>query len=677
MITKTIISNAINKDKNAINQLYEETINGAYFIARYYMPNDQDAIEDVLQEAYIQFFNKLDTIEDASKVESWLKTIVKNKAMDYHRKKKDLTFSDFRDDDEKEYDWEMEEERDEFIPEKSMEYEETRRLVSEIIDNLPIEQKICIFQYYYEEKSMEEIAIAIGASKEAVKSRIRYGKNKLRKEILALEKKGVKIRTVGILPIPFALWVMKQESKAAFGATPVFKQNLLTRITESNASGYITTETMVNTSSKATSGVLGKLTGMSLSHKIAAGIIAVGLTGGAIYGGTQIFMDNQPATEETLTENVEQSIVEENVSAETVDETVSMEDDLNTIAQVYNAQLKQDYEEAKNTYVINTQEYGLVGFYNESLPINTEVLYKLEDINKDGICEMMEVVTASQENYDTTMLDSLDVIAVRVYTYENQNAKLIYNNWNFYPNLTNESLYAEYDYTNNQFCVYEYHGGGGMHGEVYTLIHNKDGAISKDYVDVESVVDMETNDENVYAKILNDVSLVDATDYWEKIQEEANPVSAEEMNEFLSGMQIHTNRSMGEQADDIYLNANKSTDQTIEELLKLKTTTIYNDKKERYFLEGMQFIFENGQYYVTGNLTVENGYMENITQPSTHIVQENVKYKVADGACIYSMCGAYIGTIEEHFGVTEFPVGYGPVMLSNDTVYGMMEINAE
>lgn len=78
---------------------------------------------------------------------------------------------------------EFEEERIDFIPDAKLSYNETKRLILTIIDNLPVEQRICIVLYYYEDKSSKEIAEICECSENTVKSRLHYARRKIREEL--------------------------------------------------------------------------------------------------------------------------------------------------------------------------------------------------------------------------------------------------------------------------------------------------------------------------------------------------------------------------------------------------------------------------------------------------------------------------------------------------------------
>lgn len=173
LVDEKVIQDAINKEENAINLIYEQTINSAYFVAQTHACNIS-YINDILQDSYIRVFEHLDTLHDYTKLQSWINAIVRNKALDYNRKCKEWTFSDLISDGDEE--WDTEDENGKFIPEKEVDYVETRKIMMQIISALPSDQRICVYMRYYDQLSVNEIAQELQCNSETVKSRIRYAK---------------------------------------------------------------------------------------------------------------------------------------------------------------------------------------------------------------------------------------------------------------------------------------------------------------------------------------------------------------------------------------------------------------------------------------------------------------------------------------------------------------------
>lgn len=69
--------------------LYESTYKSKYYLALKYL-KDEQAAQDILQDAYIKAFTKLDTLEKPETFPAWLGVIVGNLAKNKLQKKKSV-----------------------------------------------------------------------------------------------------------------------------------------------------------------------------------------------------------------------------------------------------------------------------------------------------------------------------------------------------------------------------------------------------------------------------------------------------------------------------------------------------------------------------------------------------------------------------------------------------------
>ena len=97
--------------------LYQNTYKSKYYLALQYMKNEE-AAKDVLQEAYIKAFSKLDALGNPEAFPGWLGTIVANTAKNMLAKNNPMLFSDVAADDENEnFEYQIEDENAENQPE--------------------------------------------------------------------------------------------------------------------------------------------------------------------------------------------------------------------------------------------------------------------------------------------------------------------------------------------------------------------------------------------------------------------------------------------------------------------------------------------------------------------------------------------------------------------------------
>ncbi len=198
----------------AVSALYEQTYSKVYYTVKS-MIKDEDAVLDILQDAYIKAFAHLDSFEGGQKFLPWVRQIAANTARDWLKKKRPMLFTELNSGDAQDTPVEelLPDERSADIPEQVIDQEETRRLLREIIDELPEDQRAAIGMFYYEEMSVREIAAAMEVSESAVKSRLLYGRNKIEKKVRELEKRGTKL--YGLAPVPFLLLLLR--SQGAYG----------------------------------------------------------------------------------------------------------------------------------------------------------------------------------------------------------------------------------------------------------------------------------------------------------------------------------------------------------------------------------------------------------------------------------------------------------------------------
>lgn len=199
-------------DEAGFNFLYEETYKSKYYLALKYMQNEEEA-KDVVQDAYIRAFCKLDTLENPEKFAAWLGMIVANTAKNALQKKNPMLFSEIAgNQEEDEFEYQIEDESIQNQPEIAYSQRETQELVHEWIDSLSEEQRICILMFHIEGQSISEIAESLGCSENTVKSRLNYGRKNIKGKAEELQKKGYKL--YGIAPVPFLLYLLKSEERA-------------------------------------------------------------------------------------------------------------------------------------------------------------------------------------------------------------------------------------------------------------------------------------------------------------------------------------------------------------------------------------------------------------------------------------------------------------------------------
>ena len=200
---------ALKKDNLAMETLYNSFYKDVLYVCKKLNLNDADAY-DVAQDTFIDAFSKLDTLSDKSKFKAWIIRIANNKALNLLKHNNVIKFESIDDDNSFTE-----------IPDKAKNIEEqyidneVAGILRSIIEKLPLEQKITVFMYYYEDMPVKEIAEAYNCSENTVRSRLNYAKKFIAGEVNKLEDNNVKLRCSAIIPFLFILFANESEAFAA------------------------------------------------------------------------------------------------------------------------------------------------------------------------------------------------------------------------------------------------------------------------------------------------------------------------------------------------------------------------------------------------------------------------------------------------------------------------------
>ena len=406
-----LVNLAKQDDQNAVNELYNQTFKKAYFVARTAIKSSDgdysSQIEDIMQDAYVKAFSSLDKLEEPEKFQGWLDTIVINRCKDFLKKKKPTLFSDMASENSNdgstlEFEDSQENDRMEFKPEETVDYGETKRLIAEMLERMPEDQKMCLLMYYYEEMSVRQIAEAMDCSEGTIKSRLNYARKNLKGQVLELEKKGTKLYCMPLLP--FLYWFFREQAaefiggtagtvaaEAAAGAGQSVSAGSASSVAGQAASGSAAQAAgTAGAAVKTAAAVAGKAS-LGLGAKLAvAGVSAAVVIGGgaAVTGHLPISLPwTQEETEET--ENETEAMMEsENDSSE---EEILAGVDVSQFQLGENGMFPDEaYENDINraaaaayTEVLSTRPE-----FQKTADINFIYVYKL-DVNQDGVLELL------------------------------------------------------------------------------------------------------------------------------------------------------------------------------------------------------------------------------------------------------------------------------------------------
>ena len=160
MNDKELVSRMQHGDMQAFDELYERYKDDAYRLACLITGSRTDG-EDLAQEAFVTCAQSIKSLRDGSKFRPWLLKTLSRAAWKYCRKaKRETPVSEFFDAGES----------------------EQRRLYA-ALDTLDEKRRVTVVLYYFDDRSVREIAQATGVTEGTVKSRLFSARRHLRQAL--------------------------------------------------------------------------------------------------------------------------------------------------------------------------------------------------------------------------------------------------------------------------------------------------------------------------------------------------------------------------------------------------------------------------------------------------------------------------------------------------------------
>lgn len=152
--------------------LYEQYSPVLMGICLRYTKNEMEA-EDLLHDAFIKIFTKLDSYRGEGSFEGWMKHIAVNTAINAYRKNKDERFAADLD------------EIEEFTPDVTIPDADplTEKLLLQFIEELPPGYRMAFNLYEIDGYSHREVAEMVGCSEVTVRSQLHKAKRALKQKI--------------------------------------------------------------------------------------------------------------------------------------------------------------------------------------------------------------------------------------------------------------------------------------------------------------------------------------------------------------------------------------------------------------------------------------------------------------------------------------------------------------
>lgn len=435
MIFKNLIEDAKKGKEAALKILIQNTQNKLFYIA-YRFVKDSGVAEDLVQETYIHGFKKLDSLQEPENFFGWITSSLIHRCKNYMTTKKNTKIIDFSslEDSEDNLDFEdtIMEERMEFVPDKNFNYEQLKKGLDQVLNELPDNQRMALLLYYLDEFKVKEVSTIMGISQGTVKSLLNYGRKAIKEKIEELRRQNKSFYSIA--PIPFLVWALKEEVKAQ-SLSPYLVQNVIKNVGVSRLSSSST--------SIATKGMLS-IGGKTLSAKVIAGLTALVIGAGSI-GGYTLSQMVFKGTENNKQESKYQQTEDEDILA--------YQDLLNeyfeilasgTIPGEQSDSILSEFEQSIKEMVLSGKSVDdLLGVYqlSEDDRLNS-CGYKFVDLNDDGTRELLIGNIELGQQGSIFQLFALDEnykpIVVQAETYNRLNNSMArepvqsFGNYNYY-----------------------------------------------------------------------------------------------------------------------------------------------------------------------------------------------------------------------------------------------------
>ena len=167
-----VVRDVLSGRHDSFSTLVERHFTSIYGLCVSYVKDATEA-EDAAQDTFVTCYNRLDTLRDPRKFAGWLASIARNICLNRlkaHARRREILTE---------------------VAENGMEQEhvveaeraELREMVRRKVDELPPKTREAVYLYYFEEKSLKEIAAYVGKSPNAVARLLKYGRRLLKDKL--------------------------------------------------------------------------------------------------------------------------------------------------------------------------------------------------------------------------------------------------------------------------------------------------------------------------------------------------------------------------------------------------------------------------------------------------------------------------------------------------------------
>lgn len=341
-LEQLLILQAKSGNTDALNTLLTEKAENIYAISYAILKNKEDA-KDAMQQSLITVWHSISSLENTEVFDRWLYRIVYTRSLNILKAKKSNEI--IMDDDISEIIQAQNFESDLLLPSEYAEQNDLRERLFKIIDSLSAVQRETIVLYYFNEKTVAEVAGIMSCSEGTVKSRLYLARCSIKNKIEEYENKnGEKFFGVAIGVLPFGTFVVENTHQSMI--TPNEFSNILTSAQKAAFISPSATNGIYDINTAGISPATVAKTGFPLAAKIAiAAVVAVAIVGAGIWIANVIL---NPIQENN--NNIGESDTSTQTTTQLPTSTPTQEDIQILTDEPTQAITEPDYHEAYNAY---------------------------------------------------------------------------------------------------------------------------------------------------------------------------------------------------------------------------------------------------------------------------------------------------------------------------------------
>lgn len=388
----SLVARAQAGDNQALNDLFTETYNDVYYFALKTV-KDETLAADITQETFVTIFKNINSLNDPIAYPAWARQITYRNCLQHIKKQTKETVVNENEDGSTIFDT-IQEDREDFIPDKNLDKEDFKKTILNIVDSLPEEQRTAVILYYYDELTVKQIAEIQGVTEGTIKSRLNYARKSIKSAVETYEKKNnVKLHSVGVLPL--LMWLFGTDAKAC---------SMPMQTVQTVASG-VSTATGTTISLSKTVQISSKLLG-ALWQKIVAGLVAVAIVTGGTVAVVNIVnkQDTQVPQDKGQLETFPKPPVKENVESETPI--------IVTGWRGFGEATHKPYVSQKNEFILTTEQMNET-YLKGKLMVSVlegssyQKLFEI-DIEGTGVKEDTQTMYTCSISYDEELKDTIE-----------------------------------------------------------------------------------------------------------------------------------------------------------------------------------------------------------------------------------------------------------------------------